>query len=344
MKKRILIGLFFCLTLALGARYIAVGEDYGASNFSADGRKLQPVPEGHTPGKDNGPGTGTHNAGEDCGICHRPGGKASGHIFTMAGTLYEDRAATRVVKGGEVIIQDIDGKVISMTSNEAGNFWTYTPIGSNPRAVANHGGPTELLFSHDDNGKLVPADPTDSRSWQYKAWVRSGERFTRMVTIAPVGGATDPASRMSCNMHHAALGSRGGLWLPAKSTLPSYPTSDLSFKRYILPILRNKCAPCHIPGSTFTRPATESDTLTPSTSIDYSHGLDFTSYAGSTVDGASKKGAQDFALSYQSSPDSSPMLSMPASPNMHPGGKIWTTADPDYKAIRQWIAEGSQNN
>lgn len=344
MKKGVFIVLLFCLLLTGGLKYHAVGADYGSSNFSADGRKLQPAPEGHIPGKDNGAGTGTHNAGEDCGICHRPDGKASNYIFTIAGTLYEDRAARKILKGGEVILEDFDGKVISMTSNEAGNFWTYTPIGSNPRAVANHGGPTIKLYSYDANGNLIPADPADSRTWQYKAWVRNDDRVIRMVTIAPVGGATDPTSRMSCNMHHAGLGSRGGLWVSPKNTLVSYPSANLSFRKHILPIFKNKCVPCHIPGSTMTRPATESDIASPSTSIDYSKGLDLTSYAGSTVSDITKRGVRDLASTFQSNPDSSPILSMPASPAMHPGGLLWMATDADYKAIRQWIAEGTQNN
>lgn len=343
MNKNILAALLFCL-LTAGWFIYATGSDYNSSNFSAEGRKLQPPPTGHTPGKDNGPGIGTHNAGEDCGLCHKPDGKASGYVFTISGTLYEDRAATKVLKGGEVILQDIDGNVISMTSNSAGNFWTYTPIGSNPKSIASHGGTTVKLFSYDNGGNLVPADPADSRTWQYKAWVRNGDSFIRMVTIAPVGGSTDPASRMSCNMHHAALGSRGGLWGSAKSTLPSYPRSGLGFKKHILPIFKSKCAPCHIPGSTMTRLVTESDILTPATSIDYSKGLDLTSYEGSTVGGITKKGIGELSAPYLSNPDSSPLLSTPSSPEMHPGGFFWTTDNADYKAISKWIAEGAQNN
>jgi hypothetical protein len=343
MKKNIIVILLFCLIAAWGQKYHAIGQDYGAYNFSAEGRKLQPPPEGHLPGKDNGPGSGTHNSGEDCGICHRPGGKASNHVFTMSGTLYEDRAARKTLEGGEVILEDINGNVISMTSNGAGNFWTYAPIGSNPRAVANHG-VTDILYSYDKDGNLIPANPSDSRTWQYKAWVRSGERFMRMVTIAPVGGATDPQSRMSCNMHHAGLGSRGGLWASPKSTLPSYPTTGLSFSKHVLPIFKNKCVPCHIPGNTITRPVTESDISAAATTVDYSKGLDLTSYAGYTADSITKKGVVDLSSAYQAGPDSSRLLSMPASPNAHPGGHVWTLNDLDYKAVRQWIAEGAQSN
>lgn len=347
MTKAYILIIVICLLAAGGLRYHAIGEDYGASNFSAQGRKLQPPPSGHTPGKDNGPGTGTHNTGEDCGICHTPGGKAANYVFTIAGTLYEDRAGTNVIKGGEVILQDINGNVISMTSNEAGNFWTYAPIGSNPKTVSAHGTILDKLYSYDTDGNLVPANPDDPRTWQYKSWVRNGDRFTRMVTIAPVGGAMSTGSstaRMSCNMHHASLGSRGGLWLPMKDTLPFYPQTSLSFKKHILPIFRNKCVPCHIPGNTVTRSVTESDLATPSTSMDYSKGLDLTSYAGSSVSGITKRGSGELALPFRSSPGSSPILAMPSSQSAHPGGLLWTVADSDYKAIRQWIIEGAQNN
>ena len=101
-------------------------------------------------GKDNSPGIGAHMAGEDCGICHRPNGKASNHIFTMAGTLYEDKAGRRPLAGGEVILQDKDGNVISMTSNEIGNFWTYAPLASYPYAVAGHGTITKLYTENPD--------------------------------------------------------------------------------------------------------------------------------------------------------------------------------------------------
>ncbi|MBI4649806.1 hypothetical protein HY745_00605 [Candidatus Desantisbacteria bacterium] len=142
---------FILLIILVLCPAFTFAENYDFLNFSSDGRKLQPVPSGHIPGKDNGPGRGTHNAGEECGACHRPGGKAS-VVFTASGTLYEDRAGRKPLKEGEVILQDIDGNVISMTSNEVGNFWTYAPIASNPYAVISHGGMTEPLYYTDETG------------------------------------------------------------------------------------------------------------------------------------------------------------------------------------------------
>lgn len=335
--------LFMCVILVLSGTSGAVFAQYDSSNFSSDGRKLQPSPSGHVVGKDNGPGKGTHNSGEECGACHRPNGKAP-VAFTISGTLYEDRAGRKPLEGGEVILEDINGNVISMTSNEVGNFWTYAPIASNPYAVASHGGMMDMLY---------PADPNDTRSWQYKAWVKNGEHIRPMVTIAPVGGASDPNSRMSCSMHHGAMGSRGALWGSGKSTLRNYPRSHLSFKKHILPIFRNKCVPCHIPGETVTRMATQTDVEgNPTTVVEYSKLLDLTSLSGSSVLVNNvmwtKRGVGDMTVEYQDSPDTSPVLSktiMQADSSIiHAGGAFWSASDADYKAVWKWIAEGAQNN
>lgn len=351
MLKRIIISLFLAVvSLVFTCDITAQTIVYDASNFSAAGRLLQPAPEGHTPGKDNGPGTGTHNAGEDCGICHTPGGKAGNFAFTIGGTVYEDRTARKILKGAEIILQDAGGKVISITSNEAGNFWTFADITSNPCSISSHGNTTDYLYTL-ENGVCVPTvQTTDSRTWQYKAWVKNGDQVRHMATIAPIGGSSASSARMGCSMHHAGLGSRGGLWGTKKDTLASYPAANLSFKKHVLPIFRNKCAPCHIPGSTKTRTATRSDLDSTATGtltvIDFSNGQDFTSYAGSTSGTTEKKGIADFTAGYQADPDSSPVLlktlSQSSGAVTHGGGGFWTQADGDYKAIRQWIAEGAQ--
>lgn len=351
MFNTIAISLFllFCLCgIPFSSNAQAI--TYDASNFSAAGRLLQPAPSGHIPGKDNGPGTGTHNAGEDCGVCHTPGGKAGNFVFTVGGTVYEDRTARRTLKGAEIILQDVQGNTISMTSNEAGNFWTFAPLASNPCAMSSHGSTLDYLYTL-NNGVCVPTVPaSDSRTWQYKAWVKYGDQVRHMATVAPIGGASATTARMGCSMHHAGMGSRGGLWGMRKDTLASYPATSLSFRKHILPIFRNKCAPCHIPGSTATRIATRSDIDSTATGtltvIDYSKAQDLTSYAGSTVNGIVKKGIADLTAGYQSDPDASPVLShtllQSSGTVTHGGGGFWTTLDGDYKAIRQWIAEGAQ--
>jgi hypothetical protein len=225
MKKIAIIGLAV-LSIA------AVAVVYNESNFSARGRMYQPPPEGHRIGKDNAPGYGRHHTGEDCARCHRMGGRAEAYQWTVSGTLYADRAGREVLAGGEIILQDREGNVISLTSNEAGNFWTMAPIASNPFAISAHGSMVDILYVLDDEGNLVqPADPHDRRTWLYKAWVRKGSSILPMVTIAPAAGAT--GMNMSCSMHHGNMGSRGALWVSPEPTLSSYPEANLSYRKHI---------------------------------------------------------------------------------------------------------------
>jgi hypothetical protein len=326
-----------CVALAIAASALI----YDESNFSAAGRMHQPAPAGHIVGKDNGPGSGLHHAGEDCARCHTMGGKAEAFQWTVAGTLYADRAGSEVLKGGEIILQDREGNVISMTSNEVGNFWTLAPIASNPYAVSAHGSTMDILYVLDANGILVqPADPEDGRSWQYKAWVKKGFSSRPMMTIAPAAGSS--GMPMTCSMHHAVMGSRGALWVSPAPILPSYPDADLSYRKHIYPILRSKCSPCHIPGSTMTRLVTKTDLDDPSTSFDFSKGLDLMTYGGSTVGGVTKRGIE--TVVDKADPENSLVLRKTVPGAVHGGGAFWKEGDPDYLALRQWIGEGAKKN
>jgi len=334
MKKLASIGL-------VGICLAAAALVYDESNFSAVGRVHQPAPEGHAVGKDNGPGVGLHHAGEQCGSCHTMGGAAEAYLWTASGTLYADRAGRNALPGGEVILQDRDGKVISMTANAAGNFWTTTPIASNPYAVVSHGGITEPLYVEDDHGKLIkPADPADPRTWLYKAWVRNGSSVRPMVTIAPVGSTS--GMNMSCNMHHTPKGSRGALWVSPAPALPSYPARGLKYTKHIYPILNGKCVPCHIPGNTMSRLVTKSDIVTPSTAIDFSHSLDLINYRGSNKGGYVKLGVRSVVNT--ADPEQSLLLKKTVPGALHGGGAFWDQSSPDFLALKQWISEGARND
>jgi hypothetical protein len=334
MKKIAIIGL---AVLAIAAAAVV----YDESNFSARGRMYQPPPEGHLVGKDNAPGYGRHHVGEECARCHRVGGRAEAYLWTVSGTLYADRSGREVLKGGEIILQDREGNVISLTSNEAGNFWSLAPIASYPLTVSAHGSSMDILYVLDAEGNLVkPADPDDPRTWLYKTWVCQGSSVRPMMTIAPAAGAT--GINMSCSMHHGNMGPRGALWVSPAPTLPSYPDADLSYRKDIYPILRNKCSPCHIPGGTMTRMVTKADIETPSTSIDYSNGLDLMTYEGSQVGAYVKQGV--LGVVDTDHPGQSLILRKTLPGGGHGGGAFWDKKGPDYLAIRQWIAEGARKN
>lgn len=326
MTKRIFTAL--CISIALAGIALAAVV-YDTSNFTVNDRKWQPAPNGHLAGKDNGnePGGSCQHPGENCGICHREGGKARNRIWTMSGTVYETRSYRAPLQGAEVIFQNYSGKVFSMTTNDLGDFWTTIPFSNNP-------------------------GNTDPGKWIYKAWVRSGEDERPMPSLAPVGGS-GTNTRMSCSMHHAGMGSRGGLWVQNKSTLPSYPAASLSYRKHIFPILRSKCAPCHIPGDTTARKGSETEPP-----FDSSYGLDLMTYEGSAVfvpgsvpHGSTvpnpdrtwvKIGVRDVVNTVD--PASSLLLTKPMNGSSHAGGNFWSTSDADYRALRQWIAEGALKN
>lgn len=319
---------------------------YDEANFSSLGRLYEPAPAGHLPGKDNGPGRGLHHASEDCGICHKEGGRAGAYLWTMGGTLYRDRLARRPQRGGEILLEDRAGNVVSMTSNEAGNFWTAAPLASQPLTVSTyHGGPPfQPLYTLDDTGNLlVPAPVTDARTWKYKTWAKKGSAIRPMVSLAGVGGSVE-VQRMACTMHHGGAGHRSGaLWAGRDATLETYPTSGLSYRRHIQPILRSKCAPCHIPGRTMSAVGQKSDIETPPTTVDYSSTLDLMFYAGSSVSGVVKRGVE--SVVNLSAPARSDLLRKTAEGGPpHAGGTFWSPGDADCAALKTWIAEGALDN
>ncbi len=359
MNKKLYIVI---LGLALSAA-TAMAIIYDESDFSAGGRMYEPAPEEHQVGKDNGDGQGFHHPGEDCGLCHKVGGRAEKYLWTMAGTLYKNRSGTTILKGGEVIMEDRDGNVISMTSNRAGNFWTEAPIASDPYTVSNYHGhePFSPMYTEDEDGNLMePADPDNPKTWHYKTWLRKGKIVRTMMTIGGIGGSP-VYNRMSCNMHHGGITHRSGaLWVGRNSTLPSYPAENLSYRKHIYPILRSNCAPCHIPGKSKTSVNTKTD-LPPSdpasTCIDYSGGLDLMTYQGSAVEVAklNAEGKPDgteiikkigvVQVVDTSAPSESILLVKTLNNDeQHGGGKFWSKRSADYIALKQWIAEGAENN
>ncbi len=323
------------LAVVVGVVALVAGSAWAASrafdstDFTMAGRRWQPAPAGHVPGKDNPAAAmdGSHHPGDDCGICHAPANPdgalyqpvARARVFTLTGTIYDGRAARIPVSSAELVVQDYAGNVVSVTTNDLGNFWTEAPLAGDPRL----------------------GDPSASETWRYKAWVRAEGGVRPMMTIPPVGGMTVP--RMSCNMHHVTSGTLGGAWAAPRGTLRTYPATGVSYRRHVFPILRSKCAPCHIPGPTEASEAGET--------FDYGAGLDLLTHGGSTVVIHDSTGATRTitkrgigAVVDTASPDGSLLLAKTVEGATHGGGAFWNAANPDYRALRQWIAEGAQDN
>ena len=327
MTSKRAIGSTFVALLASAA--VAAGVAWAPENFTMEGRKWQPAPSGHVPGKDN-PATamdGSHHPGDDCGICHAPAASEAAiykpigraRVFTLTGTIYDSRSARVALPGSELVVQDHGGNVISVTTNDLGNFWTEAVMAGDPAA----------------------GDPAVSDSWRYKAWINSEGGSRPMMTMPSVGGMTVP--RMSCNMHHVTTGTLGGAWAAPRGTLRNYPVAGLSYRKHVFPILRTKCAPCHIPGPTQAAQAGET--------FDYGAGLDLLTHGGSTVEVHDSTGAVTSyakrgiaAVVNTTSPAASLLFAKTLSGGMHGGGAFWDESAPDYRALRQWIAEGALDN
>jgi mono/diheme cytochrome c family protein/cytochrome c5 len=308
---------------------------WDSTNFTMAERRWQPAPSDHVVGKDSSPlgVDGSHHPGEDCGICHAPaipGGDPGGlnttyqpaaraRVFTLTATIVDSRAARFPIPGGEVVVQDYDGKVLSMKADDVGNAWTDAPIGFDPRVGGS----------------------TDTAAWRYKAWVRAEGGARPMMTIPPVGGMSVP--RMSCGMHHVGTGTMGGLWASPRGTLRDPPAANVSYRKHVHAILRSKCAPCHVPGPTAASQAGET--------FDYGADLDLMNLDGSMVvlhDSAggtttyAKAGVRS-AVNVVS-PDASVLLTKTLEGSTHGGGVFWNRTSADYQVIRQWILEGASDN
>ena len=286
-----------------------------AEVFTPEGQKWEDIPSGHVVGKDNGTIDGSsgfeglHFQGADCGICHTPGGPAEAYVFTVAGTIYKDKAGRESLEGAEVVLRDVEGNILSMTTNSAGNFFTYSSIAYDPAL-----------------GDDIP------RNQRYKAWVKYGDSVRTMVTLAYVGATPAFIPRMSCNMHHnGRLGARGALTAGNFDTLPDYPEYDISYNGHVLPILKNRCKACHVPSET------DPTTAYGDTVFDYSGGLDLSGYK--TSEGI---GLTDVVNVIN--PELSLILAKPASGSLHGGGNFWNLGDKEYDLIKLWIAEGAFNN
>lgn len=98
-------------------------------------------------GGEGGEGSATMAAGENCLGCHVDGGKASERPFTVAGTVYgsPDAAANEGVEGAQVKITDSAGKVVNLTSNSVGNFFTDESLAFPVRAELKDGGSVAVM-------------------------------------------------------------------------------------------------------------------------------------------------------------------------------------------------------
>ncbi len=71
------------------------------------------------------------NPGEDCMLCHTPGGNAHDRPWTVAGTIFRSPIdlPDAGVEGAEILLTDVNGKQLTLHSNGTGNFYTIESLG-----------------------------------------------------------------------------------------------------------------------------------------------------------------------------------------------------------------------
>ncbi|MFQ5580700.1 MAG: hypothetical protein ACE5FZ_08810 [Nitrospiria bacterium] len=266
-----------------------------------------------------------HFAGRDCLRCHKAGEKAGSIPFSMAGTVYKDNIGSEPIAGAEVVILDAAGKVISMTTNAAGNFFTQV----------------EIADADPDPGRIDRA---------YKTWVLGPDG-----TILPMLTMTSH----SCNMHHTPFNRRGALWAGSWSASPDAANAvTVSFNKHVLPIFAAKCAPCHVPTSgRLNEPRKGTNPVTGATYFfDYTAGFDLLRYeaildnsSGTVVSRQAPESGRKFfnltddpATERDDREDSLMLVKMLSPESGHAGGKLAVDSnDPDYQTILRWIIEGA---
>ena len=64
-----------------------------------------------------------HRAGQPCVVCHQDQGASSGHVFTIAGTIFAQPARMVGVDRAEVRMTDSEGTKFTAHTNCVGNFF-----------------------------------------------------------------------------------------------------------------------------------------------------------------------------------------------------------------------------
>lgn len=97
--------------------------------------------------------------GRICGNCHRQGGQADHHIWTVSGTVYGSPSAscnTGGLAGVKVEILRMNGSVqATLTTNSVGNFFTDQPIEFPLRVRLSKDGKTAEMLSPQRSGSCA---------------------------------------------------------------------------------------------------------------------------------------------------------------------------------------------
>jgi len=96
----------------------------------------------------------SHNSGADCRSCHN---------LAYAGTIVSSKSGSAVVSGVKVTVSQSDGTVITMVSDQTGNFYSYSGSPEGGYSARVEGNRTQMV-QHPTHGGCNATGCHDGRS------------------------------------------------------------------------------------------------------------------------------------------------------------------------------------
>lgn len=97
--------------------------------------------------------------GRACMNCHKAGGQAAEHVFTVAGTVFSSATGncnSGGVAGATVEILKADGSVqLTLTTNAVGNFYSHDPVMLPLKARVKQGAKVQEMSNPMSNGNCA---------------------------------------------------------------------------------------------------------------------------------------------------------------------------------------------
>ncbi len=127
------------------------GSEQGTTGTGSTSATCNTANEDCAPGTCGGEG-GTMLPGADCLACHKVGGANEAPPFGIGGTVFTDIFGTSGASGVTVRVTDATGKVVELTSNSVGNFYTTQTVTPPLTAEVEVGGNVRAMATQPDTG------------------------------------------------------------------------------------------------------------------------------------------------------------------------------------------------
>lgn len=100
--------------------------------------------------------------GSDCLECHRSGGSAARHPFTIAGTVFRTATCPEGVRDVTVHVRDALGTELRLRTNEVGNFYSSAVLQPPYRLAIEYQGVFRQMLRRPDTGSCGSCHRADN--------------------------------------------------------------------------------------------------------------------------------------------------------------------------------------